>query len=89
VHHQQIPRHDTSPPDRWRLRTRIFDKGLWSAYDIHSLTELAEKMEVTTGALSKLMNDHSREPSAAIIRSALFCFRGKRLCDLFFLERER
>lgn len=74
-------------PHQLRLRTYIFEPLLWKAHDITSLTDLAEKMGVTTGALSKLQHDQSREPSAAMIRGAMCAFRGCGIFDLFYLER--
>jgi hypothetical protein len=81
-----IPLGSTVTPSQLRLRTRIFEPSLWREIGVTSLTDLAQRMEVTTGALSKLQHDKSREPSGAMLRGALCAFRGWSLSDLFYLE---
>jgi transcriptional regulator with XRE-family HTH domain len=74
------------PPEHLRLRTRIFDATLWKRYGIRTMEELAERMHVTTGALSRLRNESEREPSAVVIRGALAAFPNRTLGQLFYLE---
>lgn len=82
-----VSKLETVEPHQLRVRTYIFDAELWEKHGITSLTDLAERMGVTTGALSKLQHDRSREPSASMVRGAMCAFRGCAIFDLFYLER--